>query len=122
MIREAGATFACFGGTCAVRVASADPEPAVAAARDRMLDWHGRFSRFSPGSELSRLNADAREVVPVGEELASLLSQAVAAAHLTGGLVDPTLLDALESAGYAGDLRPSPPSPPSPPSAYPEAM
>jgi thiamine biosynthesis lipoprotein len=69
-----------------------------------LLAWHEQFSRFSPTSELSRLNADPRRVVPVSTTMARFVATAVDAAGATGGLVDPTLVDDLESAGYSRDL------------------
>ncbi|MBV8711923.1 MAG: hypothetical protein JOY56_09090, partial [Solirubrobacterales bacterium] len=60
-------TFACFGSRCTVIVADADSGAAfgaVATARRRLLEWHQQFSRFVPGSELTRLNEDPRETVP----------------------------------------------------------
>jgi FAD:protein FMN transferase len=74
-----------------------------AAAREVELllrDMHRRLTRFDPDSELSRLNADPREVVPVSTELADALRAAIRTAELTDGLVDPTLLGLLERAGY----------------------
>jgi len=97
-------TFRCFGATCAVLV----EDPAAAAAARRQLEaWHQRFSRFIPASELSRLNADPRPAVPVSPTMARLVEAVVAAARMTGGLVDATLLHELEAAGYRTDLRAS---------------
>lgn len=101
-------TFACFGSECTVIVASArsdDASRAVAVAKRRLLDWHRDFSRFEPASELSRLNADRRGVVPVSSMMGRLLAAAVGAAELTGGLVDAALIGELEHAGYGADLR-----------------
>lgn len=64
-------------------------------------DWERRFSRFLPRSELSQLNADPAETVAVSPLLFEVLSTALYAAHVTDGLVTPTVLDALERAGYA---------------------
>jgi thiamine biosynthesis lipoprotein len=97
---EEGRRFACFGGTCEVRAAGAGARAAVERARERLLEWHGRFTRFDPGSELSRLNADARGRVPVSPTMAALAGAVVGAAELTGGLVDGTLLHEVEDAGY----------------------
>jgi thiamine biosynthesis lipoprotein len=108
--REAGETFACLGSTCAVFVggdgARGRPREAVAFARELLHDWHDRFSRFDPRSELARMNADPRRSVPVSRELAALAAAAVDAAERTGGLVDATLIDAIEAAGYTGELGP----------------
>lgn len=106
-------TFACFGTACTVRL-DGDVEPARAAARledaeRTLLDWHARFSRFEPGSELSRLNADPRATVPASPTMVHFVLAARAAAELTGGLVDPTLVAEIERAGYVGELGERPP-------------
>lgn len=93
-------TFTCFGGACTVL---AETDDAVLAARDEMLAWHEVFTRFKPESELSRLNEDPRECVPVSPLMARFAAAAVAAAEATGGLVDPTLLEEIEAAGYRSD-------------------
>lgn len=106
---EAIEQFDCFGGSCAVLVAGSGPggtaHDAAARVRRRLLAWHEQFSRFSPTSELTRLNGDPRRVVPVSPTMARFVAAAVGAAGVTGGLVDPTLVDELESAGYRRDLR-----------------
>jgi FAD:protein FMN transferase len=102
--------FRCFGALCAVVVdgsgrtgtAAAD---AVAAARRSLLRWHAQFSRFLAGSELSRLNADLRDAVPVSPLMGRLVEAVADAGERTGGLVDGTLLHDIEAAGYLGDLR-----------------
>ena len=92
--------FACFGSSCFV-----DAERhAAARARTQLLEWHDRFSRFREDSELSRLNADPRAVVPVSETMARLIDAVIEAGELTGGLVDGTLAGEIEAAGYRGDL------------------
>jgi FAD:protein FMN transferase len=101
---EASATFACFGGTCAVLVRGDHAGDAVEAARARLLAAHERFTRFDPDSELSRLNADPREVVPVSEDMVMLAEAVWTAGRHSGGLVDATLLTSLENAGYRADL------------------
>jgi FAD:protein FMN transferase len=99
--------FECFGGRCTVIVTGEDRAAAAAVrvARARLLDWHAQFSRFEAGSELSRLNADPRPVVPVSALMARLVGAAVDAASLTGGLVDPTLASEIERAGYSGHFE-----------------
>jgi thiamine biosynthesis lipoprotein len=64
-------------------------------------DVHHRLTRFDAGSELSRLNRDPRHEVPVSPLLAEALEAAVAAAEMSGGLVDPTLGGEIERVGYA---------------------
>ena len=62
------------------------------------------FSRFLPDSELATVNASPRAAVMVSEVFARAVSTALAAAEQTDGLVDPTLLRALEAAGYDADI------------------
>jgi thiamine biosynthesis lipoprotein len=104
---EASRTFTCFGGNTTVAVVGAGPlgEPAeaVIAARDLLLVWHAAFSRFKPDSELSRLNRDASPSVPVSAIMARFVRAAIDAAEATGGLVDATMLDAIEGLGYKAE-------------------
>jgi thiamine biosynthesis lipoprotein len=105
---EASAAFACFGSTCSVFVtgdgAKGTAAEAVAECKRLLLEWHDRFTRFDPGSELSRLNADPRSEVPVSALMARFVSVAITAAERSAGLVDATLLSSLETAGYSHDL------------------
>jgi FAD:protein FMN transferase len=59
-----------------------------------------RLSRFDPGSDLSRLNADPRPCVAVVPLVRAAVAAALRTASLSGGLVDPTLLGAVRRAGY----------------------
>jgi FAD:protein FMN transferase len=68
--------------------------------RSLFAELERRLSRFDRDSDLSRLNADRRSCVPVDPLLRSAIAAALRAASLTGGLVDPTLLEALRRAGY----------------------
>jgi thiamine biosynthesis lipoprotein len=58
------------------------------------------WSRFDPGSDLSRLNADPRSEVEVPPLLAAAVRRAVLAWRATDGAFDPTVHDALVAAGY----------------------
>lgn len=104
---EACRTFTCFGGNTTVVVGGAGPvgEPgeAVIAARDLLLVWHATFSRFKPESELSSLNRDEATSVPVSAIMARFVQAVVDAGEATGGLVDATMLDAIEGLGYKTD-------------------
>jgi thiamine biosynthesis lipoprotein len=62
--------------------------------------YERRLSRFLPTSELSRLNASREERVVVSPLLFRLLQASIAFACRSGGRFDPTVLDALEAAGY----------------------
>jgi thiamine biosynthesis lipoprotein len=104
---EAHRRFECFGGTAAIHVRAGDTttaEKAVALARTRLLDAHLRLSRFSDESELTRLNADSRREVPATPLMRALANAVVEAGSHSGGLVDATLLDSIERAGYRDSI------------------
>jgi FAD:protein FMN transferase len=95
----------CFGARCTIAAARSERSvgAAIGAARF-LLECHSRLSRFLPASELSRLNADRRETVPVSPLMRDFAIAARRAAELSGGLVDPTILPALRRAGYAESM------------------
>jgi thiamine biosynthesis lipoprotein len=105
---ESGATFECFGSACSVFVTgdgdAGSAGEAVDWARGELRRWHGKFTRFEPDSELSRLNADPRPSVRVSPEMVRFAQLVQQAASLSNGLVDATLLGEIESAGYTTDL------------------
>jgi thiamine biosynthesis lipoprotein len=104
MSREVVETFECFGGRCAVRVGDLDEgaaRRAASRAREVLLDAHAALSRFDPESELSRLNRDPRAAVPASPLLRRVVAAALSAGLRSGGLVDATLVDEIEAAGYA---------------------
>jgi thiamine biosynthesis lipoprotein len=104
---EAHRSFDCFGGTATVHVRGADTaggEEAADRARSQLLDAHDSLSRFIEGSELSRLNRDPRWRVPASPLVLGLADAVVVAGSHSGGLVDATLLDSLERAGYRESL------------------
>jgi thiamine biosynthesis lipoprotein len=74
-----------------------------AEARLQALD--ALWSRFRPGSDVSRLNAADGAAVAVGPDTLTLLEALVAAWRATGGAFDPTLLPALVAAGDAVSRR-----------------
>jgi thiamine biosynthesis lipoprotein len=102
-------TFACFGSECTVIVRDAarqaDAAAAVAMAKQALLEWHDRFSRFEPDSELSRMNRDPRETVAVSPLMGRVIEAAVKGARDTSGLVDATLGAEIEQAGYGSHLE-----------------
>ncbi len=112
--------FDCFGGRCAVAVEGpglrGDPDEAARWARRHLLAWHQQFSRFIAESELSQINADARVTVRASPLMIELAAAIQLAGQSTGGVVDGTLVAALEAAGYGETLgapgtprtRPSP--------------
>jgi len=80
----------------------------VGDAEPRLADWavdeverlEQCWSRFRPDSELNHLNAHRGEWVAIGPTLVRALATAEALWRLTDGVFDPTVLDALEWAGY----------------------
>ncbi len=109
--QELSEDFDCFGSRCGALVTGAgragSPGDAVALVKRALLSWHMRFSRFLPDSELTRLNRDPRETVPVRPLMARLAQAVHDAGSISGGLVDATLLREIERAGYDEDLRDS---------------
>lgn len=69
-------------------------------AAERVADLEARWSRFLPDSEVSRLNASPGVPVVVSPDTFALVERAVDAWGVTAGLFDPTVLAALEAAGY----------------------
>jgi thiamine biosynthesis lipoprotein len=62
--------------------------------------WEQQLSRFRADSNLSRLNAAGGQPVVVPEAMWKVVNVALDAARQSDGLVQPTMLDALEAAGY----------------------
>ncbi|MFN8024965.1 MAG: FAD:protein FMN transferase [Acidimicrobiia bacterium] len=76
---------------------------------EHALDWaeqeagrlESRWSRFRPDSDVSRCNREAgASATAVAPETFALVERAVTAWRATGGRFDPTVLHALEAAGY----------------------
>ena len=98
-------TFAVFGTTAVLLVT----EPAALARARAIADAELAAvdlacSRFRPDSELSRLNSSSGELMRVSELFAALIAEALRAAELTDGDVDPTCGQALAAAGYDRDF------------------
>jgi thiamine biosynthesis lipoprotein len=101
-------TFECFGATVTVR-ASGDAAvvgPGLRRARAVAEEVHLRLTRFDPGSDLCRLNADPRELVPAAPLVRRFAEAVHWAGATSGGLVDATCLPAVEAAGYRGHWTP----------------
>jgi len=75
-----------------------------ALAADALEVREARWSRFRPTSELCRVNDAAGAPVVVSPSTFSLIARAVDAWRDTGGRYDPTVLAALEAAGYDRDF------------------
>jgi thiamine biosynthesis lipoprotein len=93
--------FECFGATVSMR-ASGDREIVrlgLRRAQEIAEEVHRRLTRFEPGSDLCRLNADPRELVPAAPLVRRFAEAVRWAGETSGGLVDATCLPAVEAAG-----------------------
>jgi thiamine biosynthesis lipoprotein ApbE len=100
------ATWEALGTTVVLRVT--DPRalaPARAAVEWELDAIDLACSRFREDSELSRLNANAGRPMRATPLLIEAVEEALRAAELTDGDVDPTLGAALEMIGYDRDWR-----------------
>jgi FAD:protein FMN transferase len=95
---------ACFGGEVAISLSGPRAPERGAEAINQLHEIDRRLSRFRTDSELSLLNSNPREVVPASPLLLDLVEAIMAAGVRTGGLVDGTLLDELERAGYVNSM------------------
>jgi thiamine biosynthesis lipoprotein len=86
---------------CEIVVAGATDEE-LARVRALFEERDAVFSRFRDDSELNAVNGRAARLV--SPLFARMVDTALAAQRQTGGLVDPTLGTALESAGYDRDF------------------
>jgi len=91
-------------GTLAHIVVVGAGQDALARARRRLVDLEHLWSRFSPSSEITRLNESAGRAVTVSAPTRALVRLGVAGWRSTGGRFDPTVLHALELVGYDRDF------------------
>jgi thiamine biosynthesis lipoprotein len=77
---------------------------AVATVESTFFRLNDRFTRFTPHSELARVNARAGRWTTVSAEFRAMTRLAVEGAARTDGLFDPTVLPALLAAGYDRDF------------------
>jgi len=79
-----------------------DPaERAEAYAKSRLEELERRWSRFLPASDISRLNRAPGAFVIVSADTLYLLATMKNAWRVSGGRYDPTLLSAINAAGYS---------------------
>ncbi len=92
-----------MGTSCRTWVVAPDPEPIALAVEEAVADLEGRWSRFLPASDVSRLNAGEGGAIRVAPETADLVDLAQRWWRATGGRFDPTVLPALVALGYDRD-------------------
>jgi thiamine biosynthesis lipoprotein len=97
--------FPSCGGRAAVVAHGKGADKAADEIRRLFTAWERRLTRFDRRSELSRLNGARSTHVRVSEITARFVDAAIDAARQTNGLVDPTLLEQVEDAGYTHTLR-----------------
>lgn len=105
MAAPAEIRFTALGGACELFTVGPGDLAGTQAWLNRMDD---RLTRFSPDSELSRLNAAAGRWMDVSPELAALLRESLRAFERSGGLVHVGVLPALLAAGYTRDFAAGP--------------
>lgn len=76
------------------------PETVSKAIHNKIWEYERVFSRFSPDSELTRINASGGSYVQVGDDLRNCLRTAIRLYHETNGIFNPFLKTELEEAGY----------------------
>ncbi|MHB8241523.1 MAG: FAD:protein FMN transferase [Solirubrobacteraceae bacterium] len=109
--------FPCMG--CEFRLLVGEPAtaglPPAHETAQRARGWleacDARLSRFRGSSDLVMFNEDPHTVVQARPLLISAVEAALWAAELTGGLVDSTLTQEIEAAGYRHSLAGSEPLP-----------
>jgi thiamine biosynthesis lipoprotein len=92
--------FPALGTEVRIRVEGPAAPALARRARAEVERLHACLTRFDPASELSRLNADPRTVVPCSPSLRAAVRDALAVAEATVGAITPTLHDQLCAAGY----------------------
>lgn len=76
------------------------PPPALSNVPKWFEHWEQTLSRFRLDSELSHLNARFDQPVQVSQTLWEVFQASLTAEEATGGLVTPTVLEAVIEAGY----------------------
>lgn len=97
---QAESTFDAMGSTVHLLVVGPNAASDLDWARTRLDELETRWTRFSPDSELSGLNANAGYPTMVSTDTYRLVDTAIAAWEQTNGRYNPTLHHAIVSLGY----------------------
>ena len=92
-----------MASTTHVVLVGADPG-ADDYARRRLRELDRRWSRFRQDSEVSRLNGSPEALLVVSEDTVRLVATMLDAWRVTDGRYDPTLLAAIDAAGYTASV------------------
>jgi thiamine biosynthesis lipoprotein len=105
--------FRAMGCQMYAAVDADDPKARAALAEvpRRFEAWEQCLSRFRETSELSALNRQTGKAVHVSETLWKVTRLALQAGAQSDGLITPTILDALEAAGYDHSMSEPIPNP-----------
>jgi len=87
-------------GTTADIIVVGGPFRMAKAGAERLIDLQARWSRFEPSSELCQLNNRSGQFTVVSPETYQLIAEAVSGWWRTDGRYDPTVIGALQRAGY----------------------
>lgn len=98
--RWSGYGFRAMNTTVQTWLYSQTESQVLADVQRLFASFERRLSRFDADSELSRLNAGQDETFQASPTLIDVIEAALWAAQATRGLYDPTILNALERAGY----------------------
>jgi FAD:protein FMN transferase len=93
------ASFPAMGTTCRVVIVGGN-EALLDLARRRVDELEARWSRFRDDSEITRLSRRSGLATALSADSFLLVDHAVTGWKWTGGRYDPTVLHALEAAGY----------------------
>ena len=92
------------------RSSSEAPELAAYGAECRLREIHDSLTRFRPESDLCKLNRRSERSVQVSPLIAEFISAAHHAFELSGGLVDASVIGAVEASGYRASRVGIPPA------------
>ena len=99
------ASFPALGTTAVLVVADVlAGQEALAILESELAAIDAAASRFRTDSELSRINRAGGRAVAVSDLMMDAVEGAIRAARITGGLVDPTVGQALQMIGYDRDF------------------
>ena len=96
----ATAAFRALGTTAVVVCDAAFLDDAVSLISEELAAVDLACSRFRSDSELQRLNDSAGTLMAVSPRLAEAIGEALRAAEITNGIVDPTVSRAMRDWGY----------------------